>query len=264
MRVFSHYLKVNYILVIAGSDSSGGAGIQADIKTITSLGGHVLTALTAVTAQNSLGVTGIHKIPAGFIAKQIKAVIEEVVPRAVKIGMLYSGAAVKEVAKLLKRHGLVNIVLDPVLKATTGKDLLEPRAITLFKEELLPLTSVVTPNLFEAGILAGKKVDSLNDMAKAAETIQAMGPDVVITGGHLEGKCTDLLFDGKAFHRFHGSKIDTQHTHGSGCVFSTALATFLAGDKDIVTATKMAHDFTRIAIIHGYACGPGPGPVKPG
>jgi len=178
--------------------------------------------------------------------------------------MLYSWAAVKEVAKLLKRHGLVNIVLDPVLKATTGKDLLEPRAITLFKEELLPLTSVVTPNLFEAGILSGKKVDGLNDMAKAAETIQAMGPDVVITGGHLEGKCTDLLFDGKAFHRFHGSKIDTQHTHGSGCVFSTALATFLAGDKDIVTATKMAHDFTRIAIIHGYACGPGPGPVKPG
>lgn len=176
MRVFSHYLKVNYILVIAGSDSSGGAGIQADIKTITSLGGHALTALTAVTAQNSLGVTGIHKIPAGFIAKQIKAVIEEVVPRAVKIGMLYSGAAVKEVAKLLKRHGLVNIVLDPVLKATTGKDLLEPRAITLFKEELLPLTSVVTPNLFEAGILSGKKVDGLMIWRRRRKRFRQWGP----------------------------------------------------------------------------------------
>jgi hydroxymethylpyrimidine/phosphomethylpyrimidine kinase len=264
MRVFSHYLKVKYILVIAGSDSSGGAGIQADIKTITTLGGHSLTALTAVTAQNSLGITGIHKIPAGFITKQVKAVIEEVVPQAVKIGMLCSGAAVKEVAKLLKRHGLVNIVLDPVLRATTGKDLLEPKAITLFKEELLPLASVVTPNLFEAGTLAGMKVDCSDDMAKAAETIQAMGPDVVITGGHLKSKCTDLLYDGEAFHRFHGSKIDTQHTHGSGCVFSTALATFLAGDNGVVAATKMAHDFTRRAIIHGYACGRGSGPVKPG
>ena len=264
MRVFSHYLKVKHILVIAGSDSYGGAGIQADIKTITSLGGHVLTALTAVTAQNSLGVTGIHKIPAGFISKQVKAVIEEVVPQAVKIGMLYSGAAVKEVAKLLKRYGLVNIVLDPVLRATTGKDLLEPKAITLFKEELLALVSVVTPNLFEAGTLAGMKVDCSNDMAKAAEAIQAMGPDVVITGGHLKSKCTDLLYDGKAFHRFHGSRIETQHTHGSGCVFSTALATFLAGDNGVVSATKMAHAFTRRAIINGYACGRGPGPVKPG
>jgi hydroxymethylpyrimidine/phosphomethylpyrimidine kinase len=264
MRVFSHYLKVKYILVIAGSDSSGGAGIQADIKTITTLGGHSLTALTAVTAQNSLGITGIHKIPAGFITKQVKAVIEEVVPQAVKIGMLCSGAAVKEVAKLLKRYGLVNIVLDPVLRATTGKDLLEPKAITLFKEELLPLASVVTPNLFEAGTLAGMNVDCSDDMEKAAEKIQAMGPDVVITGGHLKSKCTDLLYDGEAFHRFHDSKIDTQHTHGSGCVFSTALATFLAGDNGIVTATKMAHDFTRRAIIHGYACGRGPGAVKPG
>jgi hydroxymethylpyrimidine/phosphomethylpyrimidine kinase len=264
MRGFANYLKVKHILVIAGSDSSGGAGIQADIKTITSLGGHALTALTAVTAQNSLGVTGIHKIPAGFISRQVKAVIEEVLPQAVKIGMLYSGAAVKEVAKLLKRYGLSNIVLDPVLRATTGKELLEPEAVSLLKEELLPLASVVTPNLFEAGTLAGMKVDCPDDMEKAAETIQAMGPDVVITGGHLKGQCTDLLFDGKAFHRFHGSRIDTQHTHGSGCVFSTSLASFLGGGKDVVTATKMAHDFTRRAIIYGYECGRGPGPVKPG
>ncbi len=264
MLVFSHYLKVKNILVIAGSDSSGGAGIQADIKTITSLGGHALTALTAVTAQNSLGVSGIHKIPAGFISKQVNAVIEQVVPQAVKIGMLYSEAAVKEVSKLLERHGLVNIVLDPVLRATTGKDLLEPKAITLFKEELLPLASVVTPNLFEAGILTGKNLDGSNDMAEAAKTIQEMGPNVVITGGHLKSKCTDLLYDGTAFHTFQSSKIETQHTHGSGCVFSTALATFLAGDNGIVTATKMAHDFTRRAIIHGYKCGRGHGPVKPG
>ena len=264
MRVFAHYLKVKHILVIAGSDSFGGAGIQADIKTITSLGGHALTALTAVTAQNSLGVTGIHKIPARFVAQQVKAVIDDLVPQAVKIGMLYSGAAVREVARLVKRHRLVNIVLDPLLMASTGKRLLEPEAVSLFKEDLLPLASVVTPNLLEAGALTGKKVEDPDEIAEAAEAIQAMGPDVIITGGHLKGICTDLLYDGKVFHRFHGSRIDTQHTHGSGCVFSTALATFLAGDKDVVTATKMAHDFTRRAIIHGYGCGRGPGPVQAG
>lgn len=255
---------MKYVLVIAGSDSSGGAGIQADIKTITGLGGHAQTAITAVTAQNSLGVTGIHKIPAGFITKQVNAVIEEAFPQAVKIGMLYSGAAVREVAKLLKRHGLVNIVLDPVLRASTGKDLLEPKAVDLFKGELLPLVNVVTPNLSEAGAMANMKVDCSDDMVKAAEVIQAMGPHVVITGGHLKSQCTDLLYDGKAFHRFHGSKIDTQNTHGSGCVFSTALATFLAGNNDVVAATKMAHVFTRRAIINGYSCGRGPGLVRPG
>ena len=126
---FSHYLKVKHVLVIAGSDSSGGAGIQADIKTITGLGGHAQTALTAVTAQNSLGINGIHKIPAGFITKQVNSVLEDVFPLAVKIGMVYSGSAIKEIAKLLKRHGLVNIVLDPVLRSTSGRDLLESNTV---------------------------------------------------------------------------------------------------------------------------------------
>ena len=255
---------MKHVLVIAGSDSSGGAGIQADIKTITGLGGHAQTALTAVTAQNSLGINGIHKIPAGFITKQVNSVLEDVFPLAVKIGMVYSGSAIKEIAKLLKRHGLVNIVLDPVLRSTSGRDLLESNTVDLFKGELLPLVDVVTPNLFEAGTLADMEVDSSDDMMEAAETIQAMGPHVVITGGHLKDQCMDLLYDGKTFHAFRGSKIDTKNTHGSGCVFSTALATFLAGGNSVVSATKKAHVFTRQAIIKGYACGRGPGPVRPG
>jgi len=250
------------VLIIAGSDSFGGAGIQADIKTVTSLGAHALTVLTAVTAQNSIGVTAIHKVPAYFIKKQLETVIDDIIPHAVKIGMLYSGAAVKEVARFIKKYRLPHVVVDPVLSASTGKVLMKPDALSYLKEMLLPLASVVTPNLYEAGVLTGKKIEGLKEMAEAARMIKAIGPDVVVTGGHLKGECVDLLYDGKNNHQFSGSRISTKHTHGSGCVFSTSLATFLAKEKDVIEATKMAHDFTRRAIINGYSCGTGSGPVQ--
>jgi hydroxymethylpyrimidine/phosphomethylpyrimidine kinase len=252
------------ILAIAGSDSCGGAGIQADIKTITSLGAHALTVLTVVTAQNSLGVTAIHKVPARFISTQIETLIEDIVPDAVKIGMVYSARAIKEIARLVVKHKLSQVVVDPVISASTGGRLIEPEAIFLLKEVLLPVANVVTPNLYEAGILAGMKVKDLKGMMESAKLIKAMGPDVVITGGHMRGRCVDLLHDGKDFYQFFGSKIDTPHTHGSGCVFSTALATLLAKQKDVIKATKSAHDFTRRAITHAYVCGHGAGPVQPG
>ena len=255
---------MKYILVIAGSDSCGGAGIQADIKTITGLGAHALTAITALTAQNSFGITAIHKVPARFISKQLEAIMDDLIPDAVKIGMLYSKTAVMEVARLIKKHGLSNVVLDPVLSASTGRHLLESEALSLLKEVLIPITSVVTPNLYEAEILADLKIWGPKEMTSAAKVIRKMGPDVVITGGHLEGECTDLLYDGNDFHRFCSSRINTKHTHGSGCVFSTALATYLTQEKDVVKASKLAHEFTRCAIINGYACGRGPGPVHPG
>jgi hydroxymethylpyrimidine/phosphomethylpyrimidine kinase len=255
---------MKYVLVIAGSDSGGGAGIQADIKTITHLEGHSLTVLTAVTAQNSLGIAAIHKIPARFISRQLETILNDMVPDAVKIGMLYSKAAVKEVARQIKKYSLSNVVVDPVLKSSTGGDLMEAGVIPSLKEVLLPIASVVTPNLFEAGILANKKVQTPHEMVEAAKRIKLNGPDVVITGGHLKGKCMDLLYDGIDFHRFRASRIDTIHTHGSGCVFSTALATFLAQGEAVVRATKLAHDFTRNAIINSYACGQGSGPVRPG
>ena len=250
------------ILIIAGSDSFGGAGIQADIKTVTSLGAHALTVLTVITAQNSIGVTAIHKVPAYFIKKQLETVIDDIAPHAVKIGMLYSEAAVREVARFVKKYRLPHVVVDPVLSASTGKVLLKSEALSLLKEILLPLASVVTPNLYEAEVLTGKKIEGLKEMAEAARMIKAIGPDVVVTGGHLKGECVDLLYDGKDNHQFSGSRISTRHTHGSGCVFSTALATFLAKEKNIIEATKMAHDFTRRAIINGYSCGMGPGPVQ--
>lgn len=252
------------ILVIAGSDSSGGAGIQADVKTSASLGAHAATVITAVTAQNSLGITAVHKIPAGFISKQVETLLDDVVPSAVKIGMVYTAAAVREVAKLIEKHNLKRVVVDPLFRSSTGVKLLEKSAVFALKEELFPLATVVTPNLDEAGILAEKKLANVEGMIEAARAIKKFGPDVVITGGHCEDRCVDLVFDGKDIHQFVGSKLTTKHTHGSGCVFSTALAVFLGEEKSLVKAVEMAHAFTRNAIINGYACGKGSGPVKAG
>ena len=250
-------------LTIAGSDSGGGAGIQADIKTITSLGAHALTAVTAVTAQNSLGIEAIYKVPERIVAQQIEAVVEDVFPDAVKTGMLPSGGAIKETARLIKEKGLERVIIDPVLRASTGHELMDVSAIILLKKNLLPLASVVTPNLEEAGILSGIKVDSLADMEKAVKEIKRMGTDVIVTGGHLNGEeCVDLLFNGKDMCYFRGPKLDTINTHGSGCVFSASLATFLAMEHDLVEATRLAHDFTRRAIEKGYPWGRGAGVVN--
>lgn len=254
---------MKYILAIAGSDSCGGAGIQADIKTITSLGAHALTAITAVTAQNSLGIVSIQKIPSKFISKQIEAIVQDIYPDAAKIGMLYTGAAVKEVARVIKKYRIPRMVVDPVLSASTGKGLLESEAIPMLKEILFPLARVVTPNLDEAEILTGRKVRNVKEMEEASKMIKSFGPDVVVTGGHLKGECVDLLYNGRDMHRFWGSRIKTEHTHGSGCVFSTALATFLALEDDVKKAAELAHAFTRHAIEGGYPCGKGAGAVRP-
>lgn len=255
---------MKYVLSIAGSDTSGGAGIQADIKTITSLDAHALTAMTAVTAQNSLGITEIHEIPARFISKQIETIMDDVFPHSVKIGMLLTGEAVREVARLMKKYGVETLVIDPVIRASTGKLLLKREAIPILKKVLLPLARVVTPNLDEAEILTGRRVRNLREMEEASKAIKAFGPDVVITGGHLEDRCVDLFYDGKNMHLNPGSRIATKHTHGSGCVFSAALATFLAKEKGVKEATELAHDFTRNAISHAYPCGRGAGVVRPG
>lgn len=255
---------MKYVLAIAGSDSCGGAGIQADIKTITSLGAHALTAITAVTAQNSQGIAAIQKIPAHFISKQIESIFEDIRPDAAKIGMLLTGAAVREVARVIKKYGMPRLVLDPVLRASTGRSLLAAEAIPLLKKTLIPLASVVTPNLDEAEILTGRRVRNLKEMEEASKAIKGLGPDVVVTGGHLKGECVDLLYDGRDIHHFSGSRISGGHTHGSGCVFSSALATFLALEEDVKRATELAHDFTRRAIKRGYPCGKGAGAVQPG
>lgn len=255
---------MKHILIIAGSDSCGGAGIQADVKTVTSLGAHALTVITALTAQNSLRIDGIHRVPARFISRQLETLLSDIRPDAVKIGMIYSRSAVKEVARTLLRRRPRNLVLDPVLAASTGSRLLEEGAEAAYRELLVPLAAVVTPNLTEAGILSGLAVKVPEDMLAAAKVIQAMGPAVVVTGGHLEGPVADLLWDGVSAHWFSDTRIETPHTHGSGCVFSSALAVFLAEGEGMAAAAKMAHAFARCAIKKGYACGTGPGPVAPG
>lgn len=254
---------MRFVLTIAGSDACGGAGIQADIKTITSLGAHALTAITAVTAQNSLGITAVHRIPARFLSRQIDSIVTDVTPDASKIGMLAAGANIREVTRSIKRHHLSRVVLDPVLKATTGGNLLEPEAVELMKKRLFPLVHVVTPNLSEAETLTGERVRNRHEMETACRMIKALGPDVVLTGGHLDGDPLDLVYDGKEMVPIQGARIDTGHTHGTGCVFSTALAVFLAMGCDVPKSAKNAHDFTRRAIDKGYPCGRGAGPVNP-
>jgi hydroxymethylpyrimidine/phosphomethylpyrimidine kinase len=254
---------VKYILIIAGSDSSGGAGIQADIRTVSTLGGHPLTAITALTAQNSLGIAAIHKIPAAFLETQIESILEDLSPDAVKLGMLYSAANVRKVAELVKKHALPNVVMDPVLTATTGRALIEPDAVVLLKELLMPLVAVVTPNMEEASLLSGRRVESMSGMEEAARGIKMMGPNVIVTGGHLKWECVDVLFDGHEMVHFRSERIESEHTHGSGCVFSTALATYLAITGDLGTASGQAHEFAHHAIHKGYSCGRGAGPVAP-
>lgn len=264
IEVTGEFVKaVKYVLVIAGSDSSGGAGIQADIKTVASLGGHPLTAIAALTAQNSLGIAAIHKIPAAFLGTQIECILEDVFPDAVKLGMLYSAANVRKVAELVKKHALPNLVLDPVLKATTGRSLIEAEAVVLLKKLLMPMVTVVTPNLEEASQLSGRRVESTSEMEEAAKVIRNMGPNVIVTGGHLKSECVDVLFDGHEMIHFRSERIDSEHTHGSGCVFSTALATYLAITGDLRTAAGLAHEFAHVAIHKGYSCGRGAGPVSP-
>jgi hydroxymethylpyrimidine kinase/phosphomethylpyrimidine kinase len=251
------------ILSIAGSDTSGGAGIQADIKTITGLGAHALTVVTALTAQNSLGVSAIHKIPPDFVAKQMDQVIQDIPVQAVKIGMLHGADTVRAVTDALKRYGLRLVVIDPVMRATAGGDLLEPSAVDLFKSVLHPLADVLTPNLEEAGVLTGRPVNSLEEMKEAAGILHGLGPDVVVTGGHLAGTCIDVVYHGDTLECLEGPRIETKNTHGSGCVFSSAMATFKAMGFDTMGAAREAHEYTRQAIERGYPCGRGQGTVYP-
>lgn len=251
------------VLSIAGSDSGGGAGVQADIKTITSLGAHALSVITALTAQNSLGVLAVHPVPSGFIARQIKAVVQDSPPDSVKVGMLFTAAAVRTVSRMIAGYGLSPVVLDPVFRATTGSSLLERDALRVLKERLLPMATVVTPNLDEAELLTGKRVRTLKQMERAAREIHRMGPRVVIKGGHLRRESSDLLFDGMEITVFRGKRIASTSTHGTGCVFSSALATYLAMGQELRQATESAHDLVRRAIRGGYSVGRGRGAVAP-
>jgi len=252
------------VLTIAGSDSGGGAGIQADLKTFAALGVHGLVALTAVTAQNTAGVMGIHEVPPEMVRLQIEAVVKDIGVEVAKTGMLSSSPIIREVARAAKDFRL-RLVVDPVMVSKSGADLLRRDALGSLIKDLLPVAEVVTPNLDEAEALTGLKIAGVKDSVRAGETILNLGPKaVVVKGGHLKGNAVDVLcVRGRPLKEFSAGRIESVTTHGTGCTFSSAIAAFLAMDRSIEEAVKGAKDFVTGAITCGLRIGKGVGPVDP-
>jgi hydroxymethylpyrimidine kinase / phosphomethylpyrimidine kinase / thiamine-phosphate diphosphorylase len=251
------------ILTIAGSDSGGGAGIQADLKTITVLGGYGMSAITALTAQNTVGVHGVHPVPVDFIRLQIETVLSDIGADAAKTGMLATPEIVVAVAEELKQFKVDLLVVDPVMVAKSGDALLSESARETLKKTLLPMAYLVTPNLPEASVLCGFPVKDLESMKESAKVIKGMGPrHVLIKGGHLEKQAVDLLFDGKGFERYEAPRLSTKNTHGTGCTYSAALATLLAQGLSVQEAVSQAKKFITRAISQGLAIGSGHGPTN--
>jgi len=255
------------VLSIAGSDSGGGAGIQADLKTFAALGCFGMTAITALTAQNTLGVRSIHAVPLQILADQIDAVVEDIGVDAVKIGMLHSADTVRTVAAALQRHALRQVVLDPVMIATSGAKLIDDEAIEVLVRELFPLAAVVTPNLDEAALLVRHPLHSEDDMLAAARQLVERGANaVLVKGGHLRGETvSDLLLarDGHALW-MRAPRIASGNTHGTGCTLSSAIASHLALGADLVPAVEAARAFVRGALAAGadVRTGAGSGPLN--
>ena len=254
--------KIPVAMTIAGSDSGGGAGIQADLKTFSALGVYGASTLTAITAQNTVAVTAVHELPTDVITAQIEAVVTDIGVDAVKTGMLSSSAIVEAVAGELARFAIRNLVVDPVMVAKSGDPLLREEAVESVKTRLVPLAALVTPNVPEAETLTGLKIETDDDMKEAARQILAMGAGaVVVKGGHREGPATDLFFDGDQFTEFSSERFDTVNTHGTGCTFASAAAAGLAQGKSLAEAVAQAKEYVTEAIRNSYPLGQGHGPV---
>ena len=252
------------VLTIAGSDSGGGAGIQEDLKTITLLGGYGMSVLTALTAQNTLGVQAIYEIPASFVEAQIDSVLSDIGADAIKTGMLATREIVEVVSNRIQHYGLEKVVVDPVMVAKGGTSLLGKDGQEALIKRLIPLAMVVTPNLVEASVLSGFKVNSIREMKKAAHRIYELGAKhVVVKGGHLKGMAIDLLYDGKSYEEMEGRRIETRNTHGTGCTFASAIATLLASGVTVPEAVRRAKTFVTMAIESGLNLGRGYGPTNP-
>jgi hydroxymethylpyrimidine/phosphomethylpyrimidine kinase len=257
-------MTIPRVLIVAGSDSGGGAGIQADLKTVSALGAFGMTAITALTAQNTTGVFGVLEIDPKFVVLQIDACISDIGCDAVKTGMLSSTEIIATVADVISRRKLAPLVVDPVMIAKSGVPLLKPEAVEALKAKLLPLATVVTPNLHEAGALTGREIKTLAQMKDAARAIHELGPkNVVVKGGHLEGVAADILYDGREFFEFRGERINTKNTHGTGCIFASAIAANLARKKNVLESVTAAKAFITAAIINNLAIGKGYGPANP-
>ena len=249
-------------LTIAGSDSGAGAGIQADLKTFAALGVYGTSAITAITAQNTVGVTQVLALHPDLVAAEIDAVISDIGAHALKTGMLANTAIIQMVAKKIQQHRLKNLVVDPVMVATSGDLLIKKNAVTALRSILIPLAAVVTPNISEAEELTGLKLRTPQDIEEAARRIVEMGAKtVVIKGGHRRGPAVDLFFDGKKFRALHAPRIRTKNTHGTGCTFSAAIAAYLAKDETSARAVSLAKQYITGAIRAGFVVGAGHSPV---
>lgn len=252
------------ILTIAGSDSGGGAGIQADLKTITVLGSYGMSAITALTAQNTVGVQAVYPVPAEFVALQIESVLSDIGADAAKTGMLATPENVLAVAEQVRRHKVERLVVDPVMAAESGHTLLSDSARAAMVEALLPLAHVVTPNLTEASELCGFPVQDLAAMKAAARKIYTLGPRfVLVKGGHLKGNAVDVLFDGEDCRLFESRRLGNPNRHGTGCTFSAALATLLGQGLTMHKAVEGTKAFITRAIALGLNLGSGQGPTNP-
>ena len=255
-------MKIKTALTIAGSDCSGGAGIQADIKTITMNGVYAMSAITALTAQNTTGVRAIQESPPEFLQQQIDAVFEDILPDAVKIGMVSSSKLIHIIAERLKYYKATNIVVDPVMVATSGSSLLKTDAVNTLVYELLPVATLVTPNIPEAQILSGMSIDNKEDMEKAAKTISDnFNCSVLIKGGHSVNDANDLLYSDGTMQWFEGKRINNPNTHGTGCTLSSAIASNLAKGFPLSVSVQRAKEYISDALEAQLDLGKGSGPM---
>ncbi len=251
-------------LTIAGSDSGGGAGIQADLKTFQARGVFGMSVLTALTAQNTVGVQGVHEVPPAFVRQQLDSVLADIGVDAVKIGMLSSAEIMEAVAAGLAAHGVETVVIDPVAASKHGDALLRPEAVDALRTVMLPLATVATPNLGEVELLTGVRVEGVDDLRTAADAMLALGPRwVLVKGGHLPDNldAVDLLSDGDTYEPITAERLDTRDTHGTGCTLSSAIAAELAKGADVPAAVKEAKRYLTGALKRGVRVGKGIGPV---
>ena len=253
------------ILTIAGSDSGGGAGIQADLKTVTALGGFGMSAITALTAQNTCGVRRVIQVEAHFVAEQIEAVVEDIGVDAAKTGMLAGRAIVQAVADCIRRLGVGPLVVDPVMVAQGGAPLLAPDAEGALRDLMLPLADVVTPNLSEAQRLTGVEIGDGRGMREAARRLHALGARwALVKGGHLAGEPVDVLFDGRDWREVRRPRVPTSNAHGTGCTYSAAIATGLGRGMGVPAAVEWARDAVQAGLVHSLSIGKGSGPLGHG
>ncbi len=254
--------SIKRAMTIAGSDSGAGAGIQADLKTFAALGVYGTSVITTITAQNTLKVVQVLELPPDLIAAQIDAVMSDIGADAAKTGMLANSEIIGVVAERVRSLGIPNLVVDPVMVAKSGDRLLQEQAVHALREDLLPLATVVTPNIPEAEVLVGYDIESMDDVHRAAREIARMGPaNVVIKGGHGQGPATDLLYSEGLVREFTSPRVETKNTHGTGCTFASAIAAYLAMGRSVEQAVYHAKEYVTEAIKAAYPLGRGHGPV---